>query len=152
MFSKLNIGSVDLEPVPYQIHLADGSDLKIQGQVSLKILLGSIIVEHKVIVGAIQNDAILGMDFLSKNECTLNLQLSIIKMGHVELPLFSDALINIDSMKVKLISNVTISACSEKLVAGFVPKQDVKSHGVRSRLYKAYLTFNKLTGYGWQSL
>ena len=40
VFSKLNIGSVDLEPVPYQIHLADGSDLKIQGQVSLKISLG----------------------------------------------------------------------------------------------------------------
>ena len=29
VFSKLNIGSMDLEPVRYQIHLADGSDLKI---------------------------------------------------------------------------------------------------------------------------
>ena len=74
------------------------------------------------------------MDFLSKNECTLNLQISIIKMGNVELPLFSDALINIDGMKVKLINDVTISACSEKLVAGFVPKQDVKSHGVRYQI------------------
>ena len=37
-------------------------------------------------------------------------------------------------MKVKLINDVTISACSEKLVAGFVPKQDVKSHGVRYQI------------------
>ena len=36
VFSKLNIGSVDLEPVPYQIHLADGSDLKIQIQILVK--------------------------------------------------------------------------------------------------------------------
>ena len=52
VFSKLNMGSVDLEPVPYQIHLTDGSDLKIQGQASLKISLGSITVGHKVIVRA----------------------------------------------------------------------------------------------------
>ena len=62
------------------------------------------------------------MDFLSKNECTLNLKLSIIKMGNIELPLFSDCSTSIGSMKVKLTNDVTISARSEKLVAGFVPK------------------------------
>ena len=46
MFSKLNIGLVDLEPVKYHTCLSDGSDLKIQGQTSLTT------VEHEVIVGA----------------------------------------------------------------------------------------------------
>ena len=53
VFSRLNIGSADLEPVPYHICLADGSDLKIQGQTSLKISLGPVTVEHQVIVGTI---------------------------------------------------------------------------------------------------
>ena len=134
VFSRLNIGSADLEPVPYHICLADGSDLKVQGQTSLKISLGPVTVEHQVVVGTIKNDAILGMDFLSKNECTLNLKLSIIKMGNVELPLFSDCSTSIRSMKVKLTNDVTVSARSEKLVAGYVPKQDMESHGVRYQI------------------
>ena len=123
VFSKLNLGSIDLEPIPYQILLADGSGLKIQGQTDLKISLGPITVTHKVIVGAIQNDAILGVDFLSQNECMLNLKLSIIKMGNIELPLFSDCVAKVSNMEVKLMNDVTIPACSEKLVAGFVLKQ-----------------------------
>ena len=55
-------------------------------------------------------------------------------MGNVELPLFSDCLTNIGSMKVKLTNDVTVSARLEKLVGGFIPKQDMESHGVRYQI------------------
>ena len=122
IFEKLQLGSV-LKPVPYTVVLADGSDLKIQGQTDLPIWLGQKCMIQKVVVGSIKNDAILGVDFLKENRCLLDLKLSLIKIDEIELPLFSDSDGAVDSIQVHIMNDVTVPANSEKLVACFLHKK-----------------------------
>ena len=52
-----------LEPVPYDVLLADGTSLSVKGHIKLEIDLGPIKTCHNVVVAEIKSQAILGMDF-----------------------------------------------------------------------------------------
>ena len=55
---------------------------------------------------------------------------------------------------MKLTNDITITGCSEKLVAGFVPKQDMENHGVRYQIIEGIRELHQLQGVGsgWQNL
>ena len=65
--------------VPFDIYLADGQKLEVEGQALLEITLGPMKVEPPVIIADIKQQAILGMDFMAKQECKLDLHHLVMK-------------------------------------------------------------------------
>ena len=63
MFQSLSDSTLMLQNVQYDICAANGRCLEVQGMVTLDLTIGPLWVE--AIVGNIQVDVILGMDFLS---------------------------------------------------------------------------------------
>lgn len=58
-----------------QLYLADGTPLATRGcmKIQLKMENGTVTVEHEVIVGAISDQGILGLDFLRTHNCQIDL-------------------------------------------------------------------------------
>ena len=61
---------------------ANGQPLDIKGKCELEIFLGGVRVFHPVLVAAdVTQDCLLGIDFLGKQDCTIDLQGRSIKIG-----------------------------------------------------------------------
>ena len=52
---------------------ANGKCLEVQGMVKLELTIGSLRVEQDIIVANIQVDMILGMDFLGRHGCKVDI-------------------------------------------------------------------------------
>lgn len=53
-----------------QALLADGSTLPFYAKTTIRCRMGEVLIEEVFIVGKLTDDAILGMPFLMKNECS----------------------------------------------------------------------------------
>ena len=71
VYSKL-FGSI-LRPVDFTVYQADGEPMATKGHMTCQITLGPLKVLQDVVVADLQEDAILGMDFLLSNDCKLDL-------------------------------------------------------------------------------
>ena len=71
VYSKLS-GS-PLQPVDFTVYQADGEPMSTKGHMTCKISLGPLQVLQDVVVADLQEDAILGMDFLLSHDCKLDL-------------------------------------------------------------------------------
>ena len=71
VYSKL-LGS-PLQPVDFTVYQADGEPMSTKGHLTCKISLGPLQVLQDVVVADLQEDAILGMDFLLSHDCKLDL-------------------------------------------------------------------------------
>ena len=49
----------------------DGSKLRVSGQAGMHITLGECALEHPMWVADVNDDAILGLDFMREHKCTL---------------------------------------------------------------------------------
>ena len=83
--------------------MADGTSLPVKGQIEIEIDLGPVKTCHNVIMAGIKSQAILGMDFLTKFKCTLDLNKSCLGIGDAKLPL-------------TVANHVTIPANHEQLI------------------------------------
>ena len=73
MFQSLSDPTLTLQNVPYDICAANGRCLEVQGMVKLELTIGPLWVEQDIIVANIQVDMILGMDFLSRHGCKVDI-------------------------------------------------------------------------------
>ena len=71
----------ELVDVPFDIYLADGQKVQVEGQALLDITLGPLKVEYPVIIADIRQQTILGMLFMSKQECKLDLHHLVMVMS-----------------------------------------------------------------------
>lgn len=53
---------------------ADGTPLRVLGKLNVKIQLGTVVVQHEVIVASISDEGIIGYDFLKKHSCHIDIE------------------------------------------------------------------------------
>ena len=128
VLEKLGRSSDDLDPLPYDLCLADGQQLKVGGRMDLEITLGPIKSVHTIVVGDINSSAILGMDFMANHACQLDLNKSVMKINNMEVNMWQDGKGKSKCCKVTLCENVTIPARSEHMVNVFICKRGSESH------------------------
>ena len=107
---------IKLEPVQYGVLLADGTSLPVKGQIEIEIDLGPVKTCHNVIVAGIKSQAILGMDFLTKFKCTLDLNKSCLRIGDAKLPLWNEFSAKPNCCRLTVADHVTIPANHEQLI------------------------------------
>lgn len=55
-----------------RLELADGTRLAVDGCVDLQIQVDSVVVNHEVVIAAISDEGILGLDFLNRHRCRID--------------------------------------------------------------------------------
>ena len=123
IFHHLDIDQSGLKEVPFDICLADGTDLGVRGQVQLDITLGPLKVEHTIIIANITQEAILGMDFMTEQECQLDLHNSMLRVQGIEVNMRNDNHTVKQCCQLRLTNDVIIPARHEKLLTCSVRKR-----------------------------
>ena len=121
MFDELNIDT-KLKPPSHNILLADGSPLGVRGQTVLNVGLGDSVVEHEVVVANIEKDAILGMDFLTVQRCTLNLDKSLLRIGNTVLHMWNEYSVEARCCRIKVSKKVVVPGLSQMNIPGVAQK------------------------------
>ena len=67
----------------------DGSAVQVKGAIEVTIQLGDVVRSHMMVVADIEPDVLLGIDFLAKHGCILDLAGSCLRIGHSTLQLLS---------------------------------------------------------------
>ena len=111
MFQKFP-NKTDLQPSVYTICGADGKHLNVLGQGTMEITLGPLRVMHNVIVADIQATAILGIDFLSKHDCKLDISAQKLIIDSERVNLWQEGG-EAQCCKVSIKDDVTIPAQTE---------------------------------------
>ena len=73
VFERVDLPDADLEQVECNICTADGTPIRVHGERVMQLTIGSLRVEHPVIVADIKVDLILGMDFLKNHDCKVDI-------------------------------------------------------------------------------
>ncbi len=76
-----------LKATNVEVLTADNKRMEIMGTVSAMVGLGFGRVEHKFYVGMVDTDVLLGLDFLDKQGCQLDLANNTLAWGSVCVPL-----------------------------------------------------------------
>lgn len=119
-FSQLKSLDSRLEEVPYDVRLADGQDLLVQGQADMEITLGPLKVIHKVVVANIKQEVILGIDFLSAHDCKLDIRRALLHVNGVKVNMWEEKTDHPKCCRVVLRQGEVVPAKSEKLVSARV--------------------------------
>ena len=127
-WEKLGRSTDDLDPLPYDLCLADGQQLKVGGKMELEITLGPIKSVHSIVVGDINSSAILGMDFMTNHACQIDLKKSVMKISNMEIKMWQEDKGKPRCCKVTLCHNETIPARSECVVNVFICKRGSEGH------------------------
>ncbi|KAK3108932.1 hypothetical protein FSP39_019065 [Pinctada imbricata] len=108
-----------LEPVRMNLVTATGDSASFLGKTTVNIKIGEKVCVHDVLLADIQCDGILGMDFLSKYECDLQLGQGYLVMGGQKVICYSDSdLENPLCCRVSITEEIRIPAESEIPVTG----------------------------------
>ena len=100
-----------LDKVNQKVLTADGTALKVEGSNSIAFLLSGLTVNQKFTVIDVGIDGILGLDFLTSNNCSLDLTNSCMLVDKKRVRLSFEG--KIGCCRVTLAANVTIPPCSE---------------------------------------
>ena len=79
-----------IKPIRRSLVTATGEIQPFIGITNLSITIGSRTFEHEFLVASIQNDGILGVDFLTSHGCDLLITQGILQIGSENIPCFSD--------------------------------------------------------------
>ncbi|KAK3085966.1 hypothetical protein FSP39_011423 [Pinctada imbricata] len=108
-----------LEPVRMNLITATGESASFLGKTTVNIKIGEKVCMHDVLLADIQSDGILGMDFLSKYECDLQLGQGYLVMGGQKVICYSDNDLEKPlCCRVSITEEIQIPAESEILVTG----------------------------------
>ena len=113
--------------VPFDIHLADGKKLEVEGQALLEITLGPLKVEYPVIITDIGQQAILGMNFMSKQECKLDLYHLVMKVQGKEVAMWNEDKSNLQCCRISVSHNMIVPALHEKIIPSRVIRKGNES-------------------------
>ena len=123
VFQQLDCTDIELSDVPFEVCLADGQTLGVKGQTTMDITLGPLKVEHMVIIADIQQQAILGMDFMTTQECKLDLPQLVMKIQGKEVNMWNEDQSNPQCCRVSLAQDETVCAYTEKILLGRVARK-----------------------------
>ncbi len=76
-----------MEPVSSHLRTVTGEVAPIRGKSNVRLKVGSMEVMQEVFVADIQDQCILGVDFLEHHSCIVNLRDSTLLVGAEEIPL-----------------------------------------------------------------
>ena len=112
---------LELETSVQPVANADSSPLYVLGEVEVGVRFGDLTTNWNVVVAHISSPGILGIDFLSKYNCHLNMgRGASLVFGNdgVRIPLVEE--FRRDSYRVALVKNVVVPANCEMITAGLV--------------------------------
>ena len=112
-----------LESSCHSILLADGSPLGVRGQAVLGVELGEAVIDHPVLVANIEKDAILGMDFLTAQKCTLNLNKSVLRIGDSTLSMWNEYSADARCCRISVEKKVVVPGCSQMNIPSVVHRK-----------------------------
>lgn len=116
--SSLLPSGVKLKPSNVRICSITGESATVKGEWETVIRLGSFRKRIPILVADLPCEGILGMDFLSENNCSINLSQKILWIGKRKLPLRGESIKHQISASVNLCtsSKIMIPAYHEKFV------------------------------------
>ena len=80
-----------LEPSSQMLRTVTGEMAPIHGRGELSISMGGLTIPHKMWVAEITDECILGLDFLGKHGCQVDLKENVLTIGSEEVPLSKPA-------------------------------------------------------------
>lgn len=104
-----------------RIILADGKPLPPHGCVTLTLSVGTLQLEHEMIVADIGVEGLIGMDFLKTHSCQLDLCRNCIHIYGCRIPL-SSVRTDFQCCKVHVSQDVVIPAQHEMIITGLLEK------------------------------
>lgn len=76
-----------VRPRHLQLQTATGQYISVQGEREVALKIGENKYWHKVIVANIVDDCIIGLDFMKKYDCKIDLKVGVLKFGVDEIPI-----------------------------------------------------------------
>ena len=114
-----------LVPEPRRIVTVTGEVAKVKGAADLHIFIGNSSACHHVIIADILDECILGADFLTANQCIIDLKLKILKTQNIQVPIYSCPTEgDVGSYRVIVDQTVTIPPNSEVVISATVSGAD----------------------------
>ena len=123
----------DIEPTTMIIAGLDNKLVPMRGAIQLEVKLGSTSLNHKFIVSDhIDNEFLIGMDFLNRTKSTIDIFERNITFNKVKLPFKSKPLSLATSLKIRLNKTVTIAPNTALYLSGKIstPQRNCNYEGV----------------------
>ena len=79
-----------IKPVSVPLRTATGELSSFYGKISVNIKLGKKTFQHEVWLADVENDGILGVDFMKSNECDLLLSKGFLSIQGEEIPCYEN--------------------------------------------------------------
>lgn len=73
-----------LSKLSTDILIADGTPLKVYGTQEVQFSIQGMLIDHTIVVVDLSVDGILGLDFLRRNKCAVDLERCTLKFGQIE--------------------------------------------------------------------
>lgn len=108
--SKSGLGGKKIQPSSWTLKTATGEPARVHGETVAAFIIGGRQFSHRTLVADIDEDAILGLDVMTKLECKIDLKNGILSVGNEEVILRRGKDI---SARVRLLEETTIPALSQ---------------------------------------
>jgi len=106
-----------IEPLPgVKLKTATGEKAEVLGSIQRRVTIGGKSVNHEFLVAAINDDVILGLDFMEKHNFTLDLKSRILKYYNLEIPLETGYNRSLMKNNVTIVKDERIPPYSEAIV------------------------------------
>ena len=105
-----------IEPVPNLLKSVTGERRNVLGVISLTITVGNRDIYQKFQVADIDEDCILGLDFLHQQCVNLNIVEEQLLIGDVQVPLLHSPVVNDTCHRVVAVGNITIQPYTEPVI------------------------------------
>ncbi|CAG2208406.1 unnamed protein product [Mytilus edulis] len=99
--------------------LADGSFVNTMGHVDLPIKIGNYTIIQKFTVAEIDVPAVIGYDFLHKNNCTIDMGKGVLLLKDSKIDCIKESQMS-STFKIKLSDKLTIPPNTEVIISGIV--------------------------------
>ena len=129
IFNQLGFNKMFLNEVSAKLNQADGDPLDVIGMTTIPLFIGGQLTAHTVIVAGLgELDGILGIDFLSKNNVSIDTANGTLKSPKFDVCLHKDNYLSSTCARVHLIETVHIPPNSEIFVHG-----EIRGHFLKDR-------------------
>ena len=129
VFDRFLRGKVPLEEVRLRFSAINGSRVEVRGVCHLKISLNGRIYQHRFIIAGIEDEAVLGFDFLEHYKCNWDWDTRSLIIQDQEIPCEIEEGIG-RTVKVVAGENRTIPALSEVIIQGLAHHQQAPKYGM----------------------
>ena len=111
-----DVSSDLLQPVHSYIRTVTGEQAPIHGKGQLQLGIGPLVIPQELWVADIQDQCILGLDFLYPNGCQVNLRDQLLTIGEHQIPLKRSCIVTDQVCKAVLVRKVCLPPLAETIV------------------------------------